>query len=110
MKRHINWKNLGWLVSTLMFYGIAIPFLSWFAYQLIHNGIVVNNIPMLIISAISIIWYDYRNSPYGYGNYFREWVMAQDDKKWQTEMRAKRERQCIEHHIRNNNGYDRIAK
>ena len=109
--RHINWRNLGWLVSTLMFYGIAIPFLGYFMYRLLKHGIVVNNVPMLILSAISVFWYEFRNSKFGYGNYFRNWLMDRQDAEWQAEMRAKRERACIKHYKKDNMEYDRkLAK
>ena len=106
----MNFKNLGWLVSTILFYWVSIPYGVWFFYQLLVKDIVPDNILMLTISVVSMLWYNYRNRNVGYGlTYLRTWVQDRKDAEWQAEMRAKRERLAIQHHV-NDRRNDRIAK
>ena len=107
----MNYKNLGWLVSTILFYGVSIPYGVWFFYQTIIKDIVPDNILMLTISVISMLWYNYRNRKVGYGlTYLRNWVQDRKDAEWQANMRAKRERLAIQHHRNDITNNDRIAK
>ena len=110
--RHINWRNLGWLVSTLLHWFVAAPFTMWYVYKLFVHHIVPDTTAMLVFSGIIIVWYNIRNRNIGYGlTYLKNWMWDRDDKEWQARMRSKRiaeyNRSAIEHHRNEDN---RIAK
>ena len=111
MKRHVDFKNLGWLVSTMMHWCFAAPFLMWYMYKLIICHIVPDTTTLLVLSGIAVLWYNIRNRNCGYGlTYLKEWYWDRKDKEWQAEMRARRERSTIEHHRATDTDNDRIAK
>lgn len=108
--RHIDFKHLGWLVSTLLHWCFVAPYLVWYIVTTLKTG-VAPSATGLFITAMVVIWYNWRNQNVGYGlTYWRNWKARYEDHIRKDNMRAKRERSRIEHHRRNITEYDVIAK
>ena len=108
--RKINFKHLGWLVSTIFYWGFVAPYLAWYIVTTLKTG-AAPSATGLFISAIIVVWYNWRNQNVGYGlTYWYNWKDEYEDHIQKANMRAKRERMHIEHHRRNITEYDIIAK
>ena len=106
--RKINYKHLGWLVSTILYWCFVAPYSAWYVITTLRTG-VAPDASGLFIAGILAIWYNWRNGNIGYGlTYWRDWCNEREDKIWQMNMRAKRERANIEHHRKDD--YIYIAK
>lgn len=108
--RKINYKNLGWLVSTVLYWCFVAPFLAWYIITTLKTG-TAPDATGLFITGMIVIWYNYRNKSIGYGlTYWRHWNYQYEDRIWKMNIRAKRERARIEHHRKDSHVYDVIAK
>lgn len=108
--RRINYKHLGWMVSTILYWCFVAPFSAWYVISTLKNG-TAPDAAGLFVAAMIAVWYNWRNQNVGYGlSYWRNWNAEYENSKWQANMRAKRERARIEHHRRNGFDYDVIAK
>jgi hypothetical protein len=108
--RHIDFKHLGWLVSTVLYWCFVAPYLAWYIITTLKTG-VAPDASSLFIAGMITIWYNWRQSNVGYGlTYWRNWKARYEDNIRKDNMRAKHERSRIEHHRRNEFDYDVIAK
>lgn len=108
--RHIDFKHLGWLVSTILYWGFVTPYLAWYIVTTLKTG-VAPDAAGLFIAGIITIWYNWRQSTVGYGlTYWYKWCDEREERISKMNMRANRERMHIEHHRRNITEYDVIAK
>lgn len=96
IKRHINYKNLGWMISTTLFYVVVYPFIG---YNFITRRESIDISTWVFVSLIAV-WYVVRNRKIGY--YSTYWNDYFENKKhdWvdsKVALYAEQRRTEIEH-------------
>ena len=91
--RTINVKNIGWLVSTTMFFTIVYPFIGYCFWSCINTGGLKTIKPIIWISVfITAYWYWHRNKKVGYlFQYWYDWHRTRSDKKHAKVLQARHE-------------------
>lgn len=94
-KRHFNWKNFGWLVSTILFYTTLYGTMFYYmgSYLFVNKQIPVFVHPIImIVSYVIIRWYLVRNRKYGYGlEYYNKFFKDRTQRRLERTLREYRE-------------------